>query len=68
MAVLLCLVVHLPKPYIGGCRNAQGFQQGDFPWRLSFCAWSLAPPGPETLIVEDALLDARCGACPKPVR
>lgn len=40
-------------------RNAQGFQQGDFPWRLSFCAWSLAPPGPETLIVEDALLDAR---------
>ena len=41
-------------------RNAQGFQRGDFPWRWSFCAWSLAPPSPETLVIEDATLDARC--------
>ena len=42
------------------CRNAQGFQKGDFPWRWSFCAWSLAPPSPETLVIEDATQDARC--------
>lgn len=41
-------------------RNAQGFQRGDFPWRWSFCAWCMATPNPEVLLVEDVDQDARC--------
>ncbi|KAK9820570.1 hypothetical protein WJX72_011761 [[Myrmecia] bisecta] len=40
-------------------RNSQGFQRGDFPWRWSFCAWTLAPKHGQCLVVEDALEDSR---------
>ncbi len=41
-------------------RHAGGaFQRGDFPWRWSFCGWSLASPCPQTLVIEDAQKDAR---------
>lgn len=42
-------------------RNAKGFQRGEFPWRWSFCAWCMATPQPEVLLVEDIDQDARCG-------
>ena len=42
-------------------RSAAGrrFALGEFPWRCSFCGWSLANPTPQTLIVPDATADAR---------
>lgn len=39
--------------------NARSFQRGDFPWKWSFCAWSLTPPQPEVLLIEDVAEDAR---------
>ena len=40
-------------------RNAIGFSAGEFPWRWAFCGWSLAPPSPQVLVIEDTLQDAR---------
>lgn len=40
-------------------RNAIGFSAGDFPWRWAFCGWSLAPPIPTVLAIEDTHRDAR---------
>lgn len=40
-------------------RNAIGFSAGEFPWRWAFCGWSLAPPTPQVLVIEDTLQDAR---------
>ena len=45
-------------------RNAIGFAAGDFAWRWAFCGWSLAPPSPQVLVIEDTLKDARCLAIP----
>lgn len=36
------------------------FQRGDFPWRWSFCGWSLASHCHQDFIVPDARTDARC--------
>jgi hypothetical protein len=41
-------------------RNAIGFAAGEFAWRWAFCGWSLAPPSPQVLVIEDTLKDARC--------
>mmetsp|Transcript_14760 Transcript_14760/g.44574 ORF Transcript_14760/g.44574 Transcript_14760/m.44574 type:complete len:866 (+) Transcript_14760:431-3028(+) len=40
-------------------RNAIGFAAGDFEWRWAFCGWSLAPPSPTVLVIEDTHQDAR---------
>ena len=41
-------------------RNASGmFVPGDFPWRYSFCGYTLSSPNQATMVVEDALQDAR---------
>ena len=40
-------------------RNAIGFAAGEFEWRWAFCGWSLAPPSPQVLVIEDTLQDAR---------
>jgi hypothetical protein len=40
-------------------RNAIGFAAGEFEWRWAFCGWSLAPPLPQVLVIEDTLRDAR---------
>lgn len=40
-------------------RNAIGFAAGEFAWRWAFCGWSLAPPSPQVLVIEDTLKDAR---------
>lgn len=40
-------------------RNAIGFSAGEFAWRWAFCGWSLAPPTPQVLVIEDTLQDAR---------
>ena len=47
-------------------RDAAGrtFTPGEFPWRCSFCGWSLASPTPQALIVPDARKDARFAANP----
>ena len=47
-------------------RDAEGrtFKPGEFPWRCSFCGWSLASPTPQALIVPDARKDARFAANP----
>ena len=47
-------------------RDAAGrtFTPGEFPWRCSFCGWSLASPTPQALIVPDATKDARFAANP----
>lgn len=42
-------------------RNGSGmFAPGDFPWRYSFCGYTLSPPNPTTMVIEDAHKDARC--------
>ncbi|KAK9827969.1 hypothetical protein WJX81_002964 [Elliptochloris bilobata] len=41
-------------------RNATGnFSAGDFPWRYSFCGYTLVPKNPTAMVIEDALEDAR---------
>ncbi len=41
-------------------RNGSGmFAPGDFPWRYSFCGYTLSSPNQTTMVVEDALQDAR---------
>eukprot|EP00891_Asterochloris_glomerata_P004428 jgi/Astpho2/4428/Aster-00044 len=40
-------------------KNAQGFMKGDFPWRWSFCAWTLAPTHHQIMCIEDTHEDAR---------
>ena len=41
-------------------RNGSGmFAPGDFPWRYSFCGYTLSSPNETTMVVEDALQDAR---------
>jgi hypothetical protein len=35
-------------------------QEGDFEWRHSFCAWTMASEQHQVLVVNDALQDARC--------
>ncbi len=41
-------------------RNGSGmFAPGDFPWRYSFCGYTLSSPNNTTMVVEDALQDAR---------
>lgn len=40
-------------------KDAHNFELGDFPWRKSFCAWTLSSPEPQALIVRDAHADAR---------
>ena len=47
----------------GFIRNATGkFSPGDFPWRYSFCGYTLVPKNPTAMVIEDALEDARCTA------
>lgn len=42
-------------------RNGSGmFAPGDFPWRYSFCGYTLTPQNPTTMVIEDAHKDARC--------
>ena len=36
-----------------------GFAAGDFAWRNSICAWSLAHETAQPLVLEDAMNDAR---------
>jgi serine/threonine protein kinase len=44
-------------------RDSTGlFKTGDFPWRYSFCYWTLAPPQPTALVVADVNKDARFSA------
>jgi len=44
-------------------RDTSGaFARGDFPWRWSFCWWTLAPPQPTALVVRDVRTDARFSA------
>ncbi len=44
-------------------RNGSGmFAPGDFPWRYSFCGYTLTPANPTTMVIEDAHKDARCGS------
>ncbi|KAK9915620.1 hypothetical protein WJX75_001643 [Coccomyxa subellipsoidea] len=41
-------------------RNGSGmFAPGDFPWRYSFCGYTLTPQNPTTMVIEDAHKDAR---------
>jgi len=41
-------------------RNATGnFAPGDFPWRYSFCGYTLVPKNPTAMVIEDAREDAR---------
>ncbi|CAL8470312.1 g9854 [Coccomyxa elongata] len=41
-------------------RNGSGmFAPGDFPWRYSFCGYTLTPANPTTMVIEDAHKDAR---------
>lgn len=41
-------------------RNGSGmFAPGDFPWRYSFCGYTLASSNDTAMVVEDALQDAR---------
>jgi hypothetical protein len=42
-------------------RNGSGmFAPGDFPWRYSFCGYTLSPPNPTAMVIEDSFKDARC--------
>ncbi|KAI8472537.1 MAG: kinase-like domain-containing protein [Monoraphidium minutum] len=43
-------------------KNGKNFRTGDFPWRMSFCAWTLASETPQPLVVNDARADARRAA------
>jgi hypothetical protein len=36
------------------------FQPGDFPWRNSFCGWTMASEQAQVMVVNDATADARC--------
>ncbi|GLI66067.1 hypothetical protein VaNZ11_009786 [Volvox africanus] len=41
-------------------RDAEGaFQRGDFPWRWSFCGWTMASKNDQIMVIPDALKDAR---------
>lgn len=41
-------------------RNTQGgFEKGDFPWRYSFCGWTMASEQAQIMVVNDAGQDAR---------
>ncbi|MEW5300051.1 MAG: hypothetical protein WDW36_003011 [Sanguina aurantia] len=41
-------------------RDTEGnFERGDFPWRWSFCAWTLASQADSIMVIEDAQKDAR---------
>lgn len=41
-------------------RDTEGnFERGDFPWRWSFCAWTLASQADSIMVIEDAHKDAR---------
>ena len=44
-------------------RSGSGmFAPGDFPWRYSFCGYTLSPASPTTMVIEDSLQDARCAS------
>jgi hypothetical protein len=34
-------------------------QAGDFPWRWSFCGWTMASEQHSVMVINDALQDAR---------
>jgi hypothetical protein len=36
-----------------------GFKAGDFPWRWSFCGWTMASEQHSVMVINDALQDAR---------
>eukprot|EP00879_Flechtneria_rotunda_P001352 GHRR01001502.1.p1 GENE.GHRR01001502.1~~GHRR01001502.1.p1 ORF type:complete len:1180 (+),score=462.14 GHRR01001502.1:255-3794(+) len=36
-----------------------GFKEGDFPWRWSFCGWTMASEQHTVMVINDALQDAR---------
>eukprot|EP00775_Hariotina_reticulata_P009524 gene9524-9688_t len=36
-----------------------GFKEGDFPWRWSFCGWTMASEQHSVMVINDAHLDAR---------
>ncbi|PNH11410.1 Mitogen-activated protein kinase kinase kinase 13-A [Tetrabaena socialis] len=41
-------------------RDAEGaFKRGDFPWRWSFCGWTMASKNDQTMVIPDATKDAR---------
>lgn len=41
-------------------RDAEGaFKRGDFPWRWSFCGWTMASRNDQIMVIPDALKDAR---------
>ncbi|KXZ51728.1 hypothetical protein GPECTOR_11g175 [Gonium pectorale] len=41
-------------------RDAEGaFQRGDFPWRWSFCGWTMASKNDQIMVIPDATKDAR---------
>eukprot|EP00884_Botryococcus_braunii_P002388 jgi/Botrbrau1/1214/Bobra.0163s0022.1 len=64
---LMCKVFHTENALVAilegervFIREATGmFHRGDFPWRWSFCGWSLASHCHQDLIIQDAHNDAR---------
>eukprot|EP00201_Polytomella_parva_P017206 CAMPEP_0175061330 /NCGR_PEP_ID=MMETSP0052_2-20121109/13522_1 /TAXON_ID=51329 ORGANISM="Polytomella parva, Strain SAG 63-3" /NCGR_SAMPLE_ID=MMETSP0052_2 /ASSEMBLY_ACC=CAM_ASM_000194 /LENGTH=575 /DNA_ID=CAMNT_0016327167 /DNA_START=98 /DNA_END=1822 /DNA_ORIENTATION=- len=41
-------------------RDATGvFQRGDFPWRYSFCGWTMSSKNDQIMVIPDATRDAR---------
>ncbi|KAG2501254.1 hypothetical protein HYH03_001061 [Edaphochlamys debaryana] len=41
-------------------RDAEGaFKRGDFPWRWSFCGWTMASKNDQIMVIPDATKDAR---------
>lgn len=40
--------------------HASCLQEGDFPWRHSFCAWTMSCEHPTVMVVNDAQQDSRC--------
>lgn len=41
-------------------RDSEGaFQRGDFPWRWSFCGWTMASKNDQIMVIPDASKDAR---------
>ncbi|WIA09457.1 hypothetical protein OEZ85_008858 [Tetradesmus obliquus] len=43
--------------YLVNCTGV--FQEGDFPWRHSFCAWTMSCEHPTVMVVNDAQQDSR---------
>lgn len=43
--------------YLINCTGV--FQEGDFPWRHSFCAWTMSCEHPTVMVVNDAQQDSR---------